>query len=154
MIGSDAADSLDFEALETSVRRQVLDLAARALEHHLNQDRGETAAGQSCSCGATARYAGLRSKLKTALGEIELQRAYYHCVQCGKGFCPRDRELGMADSSMSPALSRMVALVGSAVSFQEGSDLLGELAGVQVGPSRSNAVQSRSEKKSPATSAK
>ena len=56
------AAALDFEALETAVRRQVLEVAARTVEAHLNQDRSDTAPGLSCRCGGRARYAGRRPK--------------------------------------------------------------------------------------------
>ena len=122
------------EALERAVRQQVLELAARAVEHHLNQDRSDTAPAQSCSCGGQAPYAGRCTKrFQTALGEMRLERAYYCCRACGHGFYPRDRELGLEGQSFSPALARMVAITASSVSFQEGSDLLSELAGVSVG---------------------
>src|SRR5208282_3348529 len=63
---------------------------------------------------------------------LQLERAYYHCSSCGQGFCPRDRHLGIENTSLSPALTRMVGTVGAMVSFQEGSELLTELAGVAV----------------------
>jgi hypothetical protein len=80
-----------------------------------------------------ARYAGRRPKtFQSALGPLQLARAYYHCSGCGQGFCPRDRHLGLEDTSLSPAVTRMVAAVGAMVSFKEGSQLLRELAGVSV----------------------
>ena len=82
-----------------------------------------------------ARYAGRRSKtFQTALGEMTLERAYYHCAGCRSGFCPRDRTLGMKDSSLSPAVTRMVGLAAAMVSFQEADELMRDLAGVPVGP--------------------
>ena len=129
-MGPAAAEALDFEALETAVRRQVLEVAARTVEAHLNQDHSDTAARVSCPCGGGARYAGRRTKqFTTVLGAMRLQRAYYHCGDCGEGFCPRDRELGLEDRSLSPALVRMVGAAASMVSFQESSQLLDELAG-------------------------
>ncbi len=116
------------------MRRQVLEVAARTVEAHLNQDHSDTAPGRSCRCGGRARYAGRRPKqVSTVLGPMRLQRAYYHCADCGEGFCPRDRELGLEARSLSPALVRMVGAVASLVSFQESSLLLDELAGVEVG---------------------
>lgn len=133
-MGPAAAESLDFEALETAVRRQVLEVAARTVEAHLNGDHSDAASGLSCPCGGRARYAGRREKqFTTVLGPMRLQRAYYHCPDCGEGFCPRDRELGLEDRSLSPALVRMVGAAGSLLSFQESSELLDELAGVEVG---------------------
>jgi len=84
-----------------------------------------------CGCGAAARYAGRHAKtITTALGEMTLSRAYYHCAGCQSGFFPRDRALGIVDASLSPAVTRMTGLVGAMVSFEEGRELLGELAGV------------------------
>jgi len=81
-----------------------------------------------------AHYAGRRAKtFQTVLGEMTLERAYYHCTECQSGFCPRDRALGMEDSSLSPAVTRMVGLAAAMVSFQEADELMGELAGVPVG---------------------
>jgi len=134
LLGRQAVDALDMEALEMSVRQQALQLAARAVEQRLNADTSDNA-GPSlpCSCGGEARYAGRRSKhFHSALGSLHLQRAYYHCPSCGGGFCPRDRSLGLENSSLSPAVTRMVGTVGALVSFQEGSTLLQELAGVAV----------------------
>jgi hypothetical protein len=61
-----------------------------------------------------------------------LERAYYHCVACGQGFCPRDHALGLSDSMLSPGVTRMVGQVAARVSFAESSELLAELAGVRV----------------------
>jgi hypothetical protein len=68
----------------------------------------------------------------SVLGPLQLERAYYHCSGCGHGFCPRDEHLGIEGTSLSPALTRMVGTVGAMVSFQEGSELLTELAGAAV----------------------
>jgi uncharacterized protein UPF0236 len=77
----------------------------------------------------------LRRREKTfvsVLGPLKLQRAYFHCAACGQGFCPRDRQLGLEKTSLSPAVTRMVAAVGAMVSFEEGGQLLDELAGVAI----------------------
>ena len=134
LVGRQAVDQLDLEALEMAVRQQALQLAARAVEQRLNADTSDNAGPRlPCPCGGEARYAGRRSKhFHSALGSLHLQRAYYHCRSCGGGFCPRDRTLGLENSSLSPAVIRMVGTVGALVSFQEGSTLLQELAGVAV----------------------
>ena len=136
LIGRAAAQAaFDLEALETGLRAQALRVAARVLERQLNADRSDHV-GPVCACpqcGADARYAGRRRKrFVTVLGPIDLQRAYYACGRCQAGFCPRDRALGLVDSSLSPAVLRMVGTVGAMVSFEEGSALLRDLAGVRV----------------------
>lgn len=126
---------MDFEAIETAARREALRLAAAAIERHLNADRSDYAGPtQPCPCGQPARYAGRRAKsFTTVLGPLQLERAYYHCANCGGGFCPRDPALGMGERSLSPGVLRMVGLVGALVSFAEGDALLRGLAGVAVG---------------------
>ena len=109
-------------------------VAARAVEERLNADtsdyKGPTA---PCACGELAQYAGRRPKtFESVLGLLTLQRAYYHCQACGTGFYPRDRALGLEGGMLSPGVLRMVGMVGAMVSFEEGHELLRELAGVEV----------------------
>ena len=120
--------------MEVAVRRRSLRLAARVIEHRFNADTSDyDGPGLPCPCGQTARYVDRRFKsFESTLGELHLQRAYYHCSSCQKGFCPRDRALGLAGTSLSPAVTRMIGTVAAMVSFGQGSDLLGELADVHV----------------------
>ena len=129
------ADGIDFELLETAVRRRALDLAARLAEAHLNADRsdGEDAALPCGGCGGDAAREGRRGKtVATLLGTMRLSRAYYRCPACGKGFHPRDRALDIEDTSLSPGVVRMTARAAARVSFAEASELLHDLAGVRV----------------------
>jgi hypothetical protein len=63
---------------------------------------------------------------------LRLQRAYYHCPRCQRGFCPRDQALGLEGSALTPGVLRMTASAAALVSFEESSGLLHELAGVEV----------------------
>lgn len=63
---------------------------------------------------------------------MNLQRAYYICEECGESVFPRDKELGFSRNGISPAVERMTALVAATVSFEESSELLGELAGIKL----------------------
>jgi hypothetical protein len=136
LIGPGAVDGCDLEAIETAARRETLRLAARALEQRFNADHSDHAgAERPCACGQPARYAGRRTKaFETVLGLMTLGRAYYHCTACGTGFCPRDQELGLVDTSLSPAVTRMTGKTAAMVSFAETSELLRDLAGVAVDP--------------------
>lgn len=63
---------------------------------------------------------------------MTLSRAYYHCDVCESGCCPRDRVLGVQGTSLSPAVTRMVGTSAPLVSFAESSELMHELAGIDV----------------------
>src|ERR1700730_12945536 len=134
LLNRQAVEDLDLEALELAVRQQALQLAGAAVEQRLNADTSDEQGSRiRCGCGQEARLVGRRSKqVQSVLGPLQLERAYYHCSCCGHGFCPRDGHLGIENTSLSPALTRMVGTVGAMVSFQEGSELLTELAGVPV----------------------
>ena len=116
------------------MRECALALAARAVERHFNDDRSDhDGPTQPCPCGRAARYAGRRAKtFETVLGALTLARAYYHCPDCGQGFFPRDRALGMARSDLSPGVTRMTGAAAALVSFARASGLLDDLAGVRV----------------------
>jgi len=131
-------ERIDFEAIETAARHRVLAIAARAIEQRLNADISDYSGQERpCPCGATARYVDRREKrFITAVGELLLARAYYHCAACGQGVCPRDHALGMDGQSVSPAVLRMIGSVGALVSFEQGSELLRDLAGVRVDAKR------------------
>ena len=118
------------------LRCKVMGVAGRFLEQRLNANVSDHAGARiACCCGGTARYVDRREKtFTTVLGPLKLSRAYYHCETCGEGFCPRDRTLGLEGASLSPGVLRMVGFVGASVSFEEGSELLKELAGVGVSP--------------------
>jgi hypothetical protein len=112
-----------------------MNVAAKAVAQRLNADTSDRSAAQlPCACcSKLARYVDRRAKtFTTALGEMTLERAYFFCDACKVGFFPRDRALRMEQTSLSPALTRMSGTVGAMVSFQEGSALLTELAGVAV----------------------
>jgi hypothetical protein len=134
LVGRGGVDNWDFEAVEVAVRRKAMRVAARAVEQRFNADTSDhTSPTLPCACGEPARYAGRRSKkFESVLGELRLERAYYHCQRCEAGFCPRDRALGLEGGSLSPGVLRMVGMVGAMVSFEEGHELLHELAGVDV----------------------
>jgi len=117
-----------------AARGKAMRVAARAVEQRLNADTSDhTGPTAPCACGQPARYAGRRGKtVESVLGPLTLERAYYHCAACEMGFAPRDAALGLPGGSLSPGVLRMVGRVGAMVSFEEGHELLRELAGVDV----------------------
>ena len=126
---------MDLEAVEAAVRRLALSVAARALEHRVNADHSDHKgpSARCALCGGVARFAGRRIKIFiSVLGRLRLERAYYHCDECAAGHCPRDKALGLLETTLTPAVTRMVGAVGACVAFDEGRQLLAELAGIAL----------------------
>ena len=135
LIGAGSLDGLDFEAVETAARQLALAVMGKAVAQRLNADHSDETGPVVCACGAETRFAGRRPKtFTTALGPLTLERAWYHCDRCSEGFAPRDRALGLDRSSLSPAALRMTGLIAATASFAESSDLLQELAGLDIEP--------------------
>ena len=129
-----AKSKVGFLELESSMRAAALKVAGKLLEAKLNEDKSDYH-GQACqcSCGGTAVYRGRRAKtFVTVVGEITLERAYYYCHECGSGFYPRDRTLGLSSGLLSPGVEKMVGASAAMVSFEESHELLEELANIEV----------------------
>lgn len=130
--GSRKTGGLDLEAVEMTVRGAMHRAGAAALGSLLSLGNDHSPR-VPCGCGGQARWHSLRPRqLLTALGPVQFQRAYYVCPDCHQGHSPHDRELDMEASEYSPAVRRMLALVGSESSFEQGREQLALLAGLEV----------------------
>ena len=122
----------DLEALEMATRAGLHRAGAAVLTGLLAQP-GAHGARVACACGEQAHHHDHRPKrLLTALGPIEFERAYFICPHCHQGYSPRDRELDVEGTECSPGVRRMLALVGSESSFEQGREQLELLAGIEV----------------------
>jgi hypothetical protein len=122
----------DLEAVEMATRAAAHQLGAKMLEQLLKAP-AVFAHEVPCPCGGRARYHQMRPKhLVTALGRIGIERPYYLCPDCHKGQCPLDVELDTESTGFSPGVRRMIAMVGSETSFEQGHAQLELLAGIDV----------------------
>lgn len=89
------------------------------------------------TCRGDARCVGVRHRwVDTLLGQLEIQRHYYHCRQCRHGVMPRDRHLGLDKRMLSPAAREVVSITGVQNSFEQSSEItLKKLCGLSVSES-------------------
>jgi hypothetical protein len=130
MLGAGAA----LGVLEQAMRAALAASGAALLEAVLAGD-GDGYAGPHAECGHghRASYAGCRPKvITTVLGPVRVARAWYHCRECEHGFAPRDEQLGVPGTSLSPGLAEMIARAGAEVPFGKAAALVKDLAGVAV----------------------
>jgi hypothetical protein len=82
--------------------------------------------GASCvcpHCQADARFVARRTKrFVSLLGEMELERSYYCCRQCGQGYLPWEQTLGLSTQRLTPAASEVVSMLGVQGPFAEVSE--------------------------------
>jgi hypothetical protein len=104
------------------------------LEKLINSDgggyRGTTL---PCEHGHVFEFKEYRDKkVLTVLGSVSIRRAYYYDPRCEQGYCPKDKELDIEETSFSPGVRRMMAKVGAYRPFGLGPEDLRELAGIEV----------------------
>jgi hypothetical protein len=115
------------------IRAGLLKLGGGMLEQLLAAGTGYRGPRVPCGQGHEAVFAGYRDKsFDTTLGLVTLSRAWYHCAKCERGLAPRDDELGVARTSMSPGLAAMNDIAAVAGPFAGAAHLLEELAGIRL----------------------
>ena len=120
------------EAVEMATRAALHRAGAAVLEELLAVG-DESPRQVPCGCGGSAPCHERRPKqLLTVLGRVEIERPYYLCPACHQGQSPRDRELDVEGTAYSPGVRRMMAVVGSETSFDQGREQLQLLAGLEV----------------------
>ncbi len=103
------------------------------LEKMLNADKGYRGRIIPCEKGDKFKFVEYRDKtLLTVLGDVKLTRAYYYDKGCKEGFCPRDKELNIQETSFSPGVKRMMGRVGAYWPFGQGSEDIKALAGIDI----------------------
>jgi hypothetical protein len=121
------------EAAEAVIRAGMLRLGGGIVEQLLAADPGYRGPRVPCGQGHDAGFVSYRDKVTdTSLGAVTFTRAWYHCAACGRGFAPRDAELGVAGASMSPGLRAMNDQAAAAGPFAGAARLLENLAGVRL----------------------
>ena len=68
----------------------------------------------------------------TSLGEMELERAYYHHGACHRGWVPLDERLGLGASELSPLVQEMVSYLGGFMPFEQTQHYLSRYQGIQI----------------------
>ena len=115
------------------IRAGLLKLGGGVLGELLSADPGYRGPRVPCGNGHEAGFVAYRDKvIDTVLGPVTVTRAWYHCAACGHGLAPRDAELGVAGTSLSPGLAAMTDRAAAAVPFAGAAGLLEDLAGVRL----------------------
>jgi hypothetical protein len=135
--GGDGAGGGGLEAVELAIRTAMLGLGGSLLGGLLACDTGHRGPRVDCGHGHEAGFVAYRAKtIHTVLGPVALRRAWYHCTTCRHGRAPRDEQLGVAGTSATPGLRRMIDRAGAAVPFAPAGRLLSDLAGLDVNAKR------------------
>jgi hypothetical protein len=90
---------------------------------------------QGCpGCGARCPVAGWRERaVTTVCGTVRVERPWYHCRACRRGFSPTDRAWGIEPRErLSAGLAEWLIDLGASTSFADAARELGKLTGLEV----------------------
>lgn len=88
-------------------------------------------------CQQDARFVEYRGKgFVSLLGDLRLERGYYHCRHCHRGHFPWDDLLRLSPQGLTPAAQEVTALAGIQESFGKAAGrTLRKLAGIRLSES-------------------
>ncbi len=125
----------DLGSLEVRVQRLLRRVGGRLVSVLAAWAVGEAAAATPACvrCGQPMRRVGRRSRQLVGLvGDVRLERTYYHCAACGVGGAPADALWGLDSGMLTPGLARVAARAGLEAPFGQAASLVAEHLGVQV----------------------
>jgi hypothetical protein len=110
--------------------RAVVEVSTSGLDPRLRRAR---AACPGCGHKAEPRDRRPRQVL-TRCGALDLERPWYHCADCDRGWSVVEAVLAVEPRArVSAGLVDWLARLGAAAPFREAADLLAELTGLELG---------------------
>jgi hypothetical protein len=97
-------------------------------------DRNRRKGKQGCGeCGEEVYWKDYVTRnYITSLGEMELERAYYHHAACHCGWVPLDERLGLGASELSPLVQEMVSYLGGFMPFEQTQQYLSRYQDIHI----------------------
>ena len=124
----------DLAALEQAVKTKMQQLGKGLLQRLVDHGRnGYKGSSMACKCGGSMKFVQHRSKdIHSLFGWITVERAYYHCSNCGESLFPYDCASGLGSESLSPGLAKACCLLAVDDSFAQSSRKIKELFSEEV----------------------
>jgi len=116
----------DFDSMETTVRSVMLEIGRLVLETMMKV-RGTGYAGKETrtSGGEKAKYRETRTRtIKTLMGPVKIERAYYYVGKNKGGYVPLDESLCLPEEQYSYAVQEQMCLYAIEDSYEESAKKL------------------------------
>jgi hypothetical protein len=115
-----------FDEIETKVREVMLEIGRRTIETIIRvRGTGYTNETIQTPSGEIAEYRENRTRtIKTLMGPVEIQRAYYHIGKGKGGYVPLDKSLSLPQEQYSYAVQEQMSLYAIEDSYEESAKKL------------------------------
>ena len=85
------------------------------------------------NCGDQVYTMGKRIRvIQTMVGQIRLERPYFYCRRCKKGFYPLDEALGLSEGKAQYDLQRRMGKLAKELPYSVAEELFEDLTGVRI----------------------
>ncbi|MHB8629732.1 MAG: hypothetical protein ACYDEO_26475, partial [Aggregatilineales bacterium] len=90
--------------------------------------------GSGCAnCGQEMHYKGQKGRyVETRSGTVRVERAYYYCEQCRRGFFSLDERLGLIEGGLSNGLAQDMVWLSGQMTYEQASQVLRQIGGLEV----------------------
>jgi len=123
----------DLDGIEIAIRDVTHSGGAAMYKSLLERVDAEIPTPDCPTCGKPMeRHHKYDKSFSSRLGPVKVERMYCRCRDCGSGFFPLDRALGLEGQTATPGAASIVADTVGSDSFEEASRKLRNLAGVKV----------------------
>ena len=126
--------SLDALTKAVFARRQ--ELTAGVTESLIRQRHADGLGQERAACpqcGGSVRSRGLVSRtVETMVGEMTLERPYFYCGRCKRGFYPLDEVLELSEHRKQWDMQEAGARLAAEVPFEEAQKLFSQLTGLTL----------------------
>lgn len=70
------------------------------------------------------------------MGDVRVERPYYHCRECHQGHVPLDQEVGLTAARLTPAAAEVACIAGVQTSFAQAAEVtLKKMCGLRLSES-------------------
>jgi hypothetical protein len=126
----DQLELSDIEHLARAAGQRIMERLTSAL---IDAEAQGEESGTCPECEQKARYKGRRTRtLVTDTGEVRIERRYYYCPRCRKGFFPLDRRWGLNRTIYSPELARQMVWLSGLVPYGKGHQVFERIGHRQI----------------------
>jgi hypothetical protein len=127
---------------EEAARQLGLRVAQAALESLMAESgTGYEGSYLACKCGGRMKYQrDAERPVRSLIGEVRYERAYYYCRECGSSRCPLDEKFGQGAREISAGVERQLALLSAHLTFATAAGVLREITGVEISARQAETV--------------
>ena len=124
----------DLGKLEQAVMAMMASFGKGLMQRLVDKNpNGYKGSSMACECDSSMKFVQHRPRnIHSLFGWIKIERAYYHCRDCGASLAPYDKSSGLGSEQLSPGLAKACCLLAVDDSFAQTSQKLEELLGQKV----------------------